>query len=53
MSNNEIELFHKEKLTFTEKFYMLMDLLITNQNSSKEECYLDHIVRYMDVDVYY
>ena len=51
MSNNEIELFHKEKLTFTEKFYMLMDLLITNQNSSKEECIIFIVISYLQIIV--
>ena len=35
--SSKFSLFLKEKLTFTEKFYILMDLLISNQNPSRIE----------------
>ena len=51
MSNNEIELFQKDKLTFMEKFYILMDLLITNQKASKVECIIFMGVSYLQIIV--
>ena len=37
MSSNEFTLFSRDKLSIKNKFYYLMDLLITNQNSSRTE----------------
>ena len=39
MSNvKNLQLFEKKTLTFKEKFYILMDLLVTNQGTSRLEC---------------
>ena len=36
--SKEFSLFQKDNLSFTEKFFVLFDLLLTNENSSRTEC---------------
>ena len=38
--SKEFKLFEKESVTFTEKLYILMDLLISNQANSRIDCIL-------------
>ena len=36
--SKEISLFQKDSLSFGEKFFVLVDLLLSNQNPSRMEC---------------
>ena len=47
--SKKISLFYKEELSFKEKFFILMDLLITNQTSSKTECIIFFIIFYLQM----
>ena len=47
--SKKISLFYKEELSFKEKFFFLMDLLITNQTSSKTECIIFFIIFYLQM----
>ena len=51
MSINEIELFHKDNFTFKEKFYILMDLLVTNQNPNRVESIIFLGISYLQIIV--
>ena len=47
--SKEVILFSKEELTFKYKFYTLMDLLITNQSSSRLEAIIMFSVFYLQI----
>ena len=47
--SKKISLFYKEELSFKEKFFFLMDLLITNQTSSKTECIIFFTIFYLQI----
>ena len=47
--SKEIVLFQKEELTFKEKFYTLMDLLINNQNDSTLESLIFISISYIQI----
>ena len=47
--SKEVILFSKEELTFKYKFYSLMDLLITNQSSSRIEAIIMISVFYIQI----
>ena len=51
MSNSEIELFHKDNFSFKEKFYILMDLLVTNQNPNRIESMIFLGISYLQIIV--
>ena len=46
MSSKEFTLFSRDKLSIRNKFYYLMDLLITNQNSSRTEALFFMLIFY-------
>ena len=46
MSSKDFELFSQDKLSYKHKFYVLMDLLITNQNSSRSEALFFMLIFY-------
>ena len=46
MSSNEFVLFSQDKISYKHKFYILMDLLITNQNSSRSEALFFMLIFY-------
>ena len=46
MSAKEFTLFSRDQLSIRNKFYYLMDLLITNQNSSRSEALFFMIIFY-------
>ena len=47
--SKEFALFHKDTLTFGEKFYVLMDLLLSNQNPSRMECIIFLGISYIQI----
>ena len=47
--SKEFKLFERESVTFSEKFYILMDLLISNQANSRMECVLFMGVYYLQI----
>ena len=47
--SKEFKLFERESVTFSEKFYILMDLLISNQANSRMECILFMGVYYFQI----
>ncbi len=46
MSSKEFVLFSQDKISYKHKFYILMDLLITNQNSSRSEALFFMLIFY-------
>ena len=46
-SKKEITLYEKDSLSSSNKFYLLMDLLVSNQSTSRTECILLFIIYYM------
>ena len=46
MSSKGFSLFSQEKISYKHKFYILMDLLITNQNSSRNEALFFMLIFY-------
>ena len=46
-SSKDLHLFNRETLTFTDKFYLLMDLLVSNQGSSYIEAFLFLTIYYL------
>ena len=47
--SRELKLFLKENLTFEEKFYKLMDILISIQPDSRFETFLFMIINYLQI----
>ena len=47
--SKEFALFQKDTLTFGEKFYVLMDLLLSNQNPSRMECIIFLGISYIQI----
>ena len=47
--SKEFKLFERESVTFSEKFYILMDLLISNQASSRAECVIFMGIYYLQI----
>ena len=45
----EFSLFDKDTRTFKESFYILMDLLISNQASSRAECVIFMGIYYLQI----
>ena len=46
MSSKEFTLFSQDKMSYKHKFYYLLDLLITNQNSSRSEALFFMLIFY-------
>ena len=46
MSSKGFSLFSHDKISYKHKFYILMDLLITNQNSSRNEALFFMLIFY-------
>ena len=49
MSSKEFSLFSQDKISYKHKFYILMDLLITNQNSSRSEAVFFMLIFYIQI----
>ena len=47
--SKEIILFEKDTLSITDKFFILMDLLISNQSTTKGECLFFLLIYYLQI----